>query len=341
MLAVRQHPLEALEAVLQPFAPERTVAQTAPWLQFLIETQQATPVLLELHTNGTPVGGFVGAVVRKLGFRILGSPFAGWTTAYMGLCLAPSTDRVAALRAVLRHAYHELGVLHVELLDRHLSTAAAQAAGFAFRTLGTYEIDLGLPEDEIFGGMTSACRTCVRKAEKSGVVIEEAAEHDRFTDLYCDMLNDVFRGQGLAPTYNRTRVARLIANLHPAGNLLLLLARNRDGHPIAAGIFPAGFGCMYLWGNASYHAETHVRPNELLHWHALRHWKARGMARYDMGGGGEYKKKYGGKWIEVPWIMAPRYRGLLAARAAAQAGVRVIQRLRRAAGRAPGPAEGG
>jgi hypothetical protein len=29
-----------------------------------------------------------------------------------------------------------------------------------------------------------------------------------------------------------------------------------------------------------------------------------------MGGGGEYKRKYGGYEVSVPWIRASRYRGI-------------------------------
>ena len=45
-------------------------------------------------------------------------------------------------------------------------------------------------------------------------------------------------------------------------------------------------------------------------WHAMRHWKARGVAFLDMGGGGDYKRKYGGYDIAVPWMRASRFAAL-------------------------------
>ena len=33
----------------------------------------------------------------------------------------------------------------------------------------------------------------------------------------------------------------------------------------------------FFWGNASWRSEQQWRPNELLHWYALRYWKARGV----------------------------------------------------------------
>ena len=39
----------------------------------------------------------------------------------------------------------------------------------------------------------------------------------------------------------------------------------------------------------------------------MRYWKARGMTRYDMCGGGGYKAKYGGQPIAVPWVRKSRF----------------------------------
>ena len=57
-----------------------------------------------------------------------------------------------------------------------------------------WEVDLRRPEEEIFGGMTSACRRCIRKAEKVGVTIEEADDLE-FADDYYAQLRDVFAKQ--------------------------------------------------------------------------------------------------------------------------------------------------
>src|SRR3546814_2118232 len=37
----------------------------------------------------------------------------------------------------------------------------------------------------------------------------------------------------------------------------------------------------------------HLRPNQALHWYAMRYWKARGVHLHDWGGTGDYKKNYG------------------------------------------------
>lgn len=85
---------------------------------------------------------------------------------------------------------------------------------------------------------------------------------------------------------------------------------------------------MYFWGGASRRDSLGFRPNEALQWYAMRYWKARGIRRYDMGGGGEYKRKFGGYDIAVPWIRRSKYPGLAALRATAKRMFGWRQRLR-------------
>src|SRR3546814_4018328 len=45
--------------------------------------------------------------------------------------------------------------------------------------------------------------------------------------------------------------------------------------------------------NGSVTDMLHLRPNQALHWYAMRYWKARGVHLHDWGGTGDYKKNYG------------------------------------------------
>ncbi|GIW04816.1 MAG: hypothetical protein KatS3mg059_1436 [Thermomicrobiales bacterium] len=213
----------------------------------------------------------------------------------------PRRLAAAALPAL---AFRRLGCVHVELRDRWLTDADASGLGYGHRRdvgfdARTFEVDLAADEDAIFGRMASACRRAIRKAEKSGVTIEEA-HGVAFADEFYDQLREVFLRQGLVPTYDVERVRALIRHLQPAGMLLLLRARDPEGRCIATGIFPAFNDMMFFWGGASYRAFQHYRPNEALHWYAMRYWKARGVRRYDLGGYMDYKRKYGGVEIAIP-----------------------------------------
>jgi hypothetical protein len=283
-----------------------TIYQTPAWLTFLSRTQNAEPLLAALREGRETIGYFTGLILRTLGLRILGSPFPGWSTDYMGFALSARADRRQAIKALTDFAFQELGCVHVEMMDRGLTVGHLRGLDVQYRLYRGFEIDLTRDEEQLFYKMTSACRRCVRKAEREGILVEEA--HDlEFADEYYAQLQDVFAKQSLVPTYGIERVRQLITHIHPTGHLLLLRARDRGGRCIATGIFPHMNRIMYFWGGASWRHSQSFRPNEALQWQAMRIGKKLGLHTYDMGGGGDYKRKYGGNEIAVPWFRKSKY----------------------------------
>ena len=286
---------------------DRTVFQTREWIRFVAETQNATPILAELNDDGKVVGYFTGLTFSRFGVRVLGSSFPGWTTPYMGFNLLPGISRATPLAAVENMAWNTLRCLHMEVSDPYLTDEDGQELGFTGHYFVSYRTDLRKSEEELFDGMDSACRRCIRKAEKSGVVIEEA--HDvGFADEYYQQLRDVFAQQGLVPSYSLRRVRALVKHLQPTGRILLVRARDREGNCIATGIFPGFNKIAEFWGNASFRSSQILRPNEAIQWYVMRYWKQRGVEVYDWGGEGTYKEKYGCKLHRVPWFTKSRYR---------------------------------
>ena len=287
---------------------DHTIFQTIEWLNFVSHTQNAELVVAAVKDGNRHVGRFSGLIIKKCGLRILGSPFPGWTTSYMGFNLEPSVSRVDALRALDDFAFRELKCIHVEIMDRHLTTAHLREAGYLYdgRVFTGFEIDLTKDDETLFAAMAPACRRCIRKAAKLAVKME-LAEDLTFADDYYAQLEDVFAKQSLATTYSVERVRSLIEYLLPTGHLLLVRARDSEGTCIATGIFPALNDTMYFWGGASWRPHQSLRPNEAIQWFAMRYWKAKGIQRYDMVGGGEYKRKYGGYEIAVPWGRKSKY----------------------------------
>jgi hypothetical protein len=306
--------------------PDRYVSQRREWVEFVAETQRAEPVVAAVRDGAETVGYFTGLVLRKLGIPILGSPFPGWTTPYMGFNLAEGVPRRAALEALLPFAFRTLGCLHVEVKDRLLTLEDGVGLGLETTLYHTFEVDLRRTEEEIWAGFSSACRRAIRKAEKEGVVVEEASDLE-FADDYYAQLRDVFAKQSLVPTYDLERVRALIRHLYPTDDLLLLRARDSDGLCIGTAIFPAMNRTAFFWGGASWRSHQILRPNEPIFWHALRYWRARGMDVLDTGGGGEYKRKYGVTEVTVPFFRCSRLRALSLLRTSAKRAVRARQLL--------------
>ena len=305
---------------------DREVYQSPAWLAFLAETQKATIVTAALRDGDATVGYFSGLKVHKFGLSLLGSPLPGWTTSYMGFNLADGVPRMHAFEALRSFAFRELGCAHLEVMDRQLDCRSVRAQGFSFRDYQGFEIDLRQDENDLFSHLKSECRTCIRKATRSGVSIEESQSED-FAAEYYAQLQDVFGKQGLAPTYGVERVAALVRHLLPTGNLLLLRARDSEGRSIASAVCVAMHQRGFVWGTASWRRFQHLRPNEMLFWHAILRLKARGIRFLDLCGAGEYKRKYGGYRISVPWLRSSRYRFLPAFRSAVAITSRIRQRL--------------
>jgi hypothetical protein len=268
---------------------DRTVFQTREWLQFVAESQNAQPVLAELRESSEVLGYFTGLSFSKFGMKVLGSSFPGWTTPYIGFNLNPGVPRRAALEALKKFAWDDLKCMHLEVSDPNFTFEDGESAGFKTEYYASYRTDLTRTEEELFNGMESACRRCIRKADKSGLKIEEA--HDlAFADEYYEQLKDVFAKQSLVPTYSVERVRALVRNLEPAGNVLLLRALNPEGKCIATGIYPGFNQIAEFWGNASFRAHQSLRPNEACHWYAMRYWKKRGAAIFDWAAKAPTKK---------------------------------------------------
>lgn len=292
---------------------DRTFCQREGWLDFIRTTQRGEIVIGRLDDGGSTVGWFTGVVTRRLGARIMGSPFPGWTTPYLGFNLVDGVPRSEAVAALLPFAFDQLGCLHLELADPRLTRADVRGLPFQTQVGTTFVSDLRVDEDALFATMDSSTRRAIRKAAKNGVVVEEAAAAG-FAEEYYAQLTDVFAKQGLKPTYGPERVAGLIDHVHPTGDLLLLRARDGEGRSIATGVFPGFHRLSYFWGNGSLREFQILRPNEAIHWSALRYWRTRGVLDHNWGGGGDYKEKYGGQRVETLQFRMSRYAAIGAAR---------------------------
>lgn len=326
-MELRRVPYESVDWARLNLFSDRNIFQTREWLEFIAKSQGAQPVIAELRVPGGIVGVFTGLIVSKFGLRILGSPFAGWTTDYLGFNLNPEISPQSALRCLEQFAFDKLRCVHLEIRDRGLRSDDVAELGFDYREGKTYEVDLGQSEAEIFAAFDNDVRRCIRKSQRDGVIIEEAKDPG-FADDYYAQLEDVFAKQKLAPTYGRQRVRLLYEHLYPTGKLLLLRAKDPSGHCIATGIFPAMNDTMYFWGGASWRRFQYLHPNDPIQWYAMRYWKQRSITRYDMGGSGKYKMKYGGTAISVPWLRKSKHLVLARMRELARRFYRLRQRLK-------------
>lgn len=321
-------------------AADRIPHQSPAYLCFLAEDQHGEPMIAALKAGDEVLGYFTGLIVRKFGFKILGSPFRGWSTPYMGFNLRPDVARRVAIEALSDYAFKDLGCIHVEVTDSHVSLEDIQGLGFGHEVHATIINDLTLSEETLFNNMNSYRRRDIRRAEKHGVVIEEA--HDMaFADEFAAQFKDVFAKQGMVPHFGAARVRALIKHFGPTGGLLLLRARAPGGECIATGVYIGLEPAAFYWAGASWRQHQHLHPNELLQWYAMRHWKARGMKSYNLAGTMDFKRRFGGAESSTLMIFKSKYRFLSRLRSRALpihwAILRLRRKLKSAADSAPSP----
>ena len=229
-IATRRGRLDRLDAF-----GDRLLCSAVDWLEF-IAAVTGGEVVSPRSTGGQKSSGTSAASCSGASaLPILGSPFRGWTTPYMGFNLAPTSHgsssggpgavRVSAARPPA-----------LEVTDRYLATE--DGAGLGLAIAGAHLRDRSdAHEDELFANMSSACRRAIRKSEKSGYRRQAAPEG--FAEEYYGHLKDVFAKQDMRPTYSRHARAELIEHVHPSGDLLLARVRDPEGRSIATGIFAA------------------------------------------------------------------------------------------------------
>ena len=184
-------------------------------------------MIATLKDGQSVAGYFAGLIVRKLGLKILGSPFVGWATERMGLRLLPGVPRREAIEALMRYAFHDLGCVHLEFSDLHTTPDDVAGLGFDVTVNNDHFVDLRPDEEEIYRNMNrSARRYCNREGPARGLVVEEAYDEE-FAKDFCSQMTEVFARRGLVPTFGEKRVLLLMRHLLPTGNLLLLRARFR------------------------------------------------------------------------------------------------------------------
>jgi CelD/BcsL family acetyltransferase involved in cellulose biosynthesis len=318
--------------------PEAEVFHGAPWFDFLSATQGAEPVVAVVRLDGRAVGHFAGAIVQRYGVRILGSPLRGWSTQCMGFLLEEGIDRRAAAEALLPLAFGELGCVHVELADRHLTNEQMNGASYERESGTTLRIDLTASEDEIFSRFRKTTRWEIRRAVRIGLQTEVATD-EAFADEYYRYLQETFQRQGLAPTYGADRVRSLMDALQSTGQLVLLRVRAPDGRLLATGLSVGRARTAVLWGIAFDRSNREYHPVELLWWETIRAWRDAGAEMFDVGGGGDYKAKYGGVAMPTVHFHRSRWPFLTVARSTMRELVRVRQRVvaRRGTGAGRGP----
>jgi len=296
--------------------PQKSVLTTKDWIEFVEEDSKATPIILRITEGSRFVGYFTSLVIRKFRLKIVGSPFPGWSTPYMGMDLVDSSEKIRVLPELISFIMKEIKCSYFQINDRDITFEELfkikEFHNLFVSKTETLELNIDGDDAFIFKNMKTDCRNFIRQFERRGAIIEQAEPNDEFAEEYYQQLIDVFAKQNLVPTYTVEKVKCLLRHLAKSNCVLCLRVTSPEGEKIASSIFPAFNKKMFFWGGASLRKYQNYRPNEFMIYTAIRYWRDHGCTEFDMVGNRPYKKKFGSWEVQYPCITVSKYRFLIA-----------------------------
>jgi Acetyltransferase (GNAT) domain len=277
-----------------------TIFHSAEWLAMLKETTGGEPVRLRIVDGLDIKGFFCGLIVRKGPFRFLGSPLPGWGTPAMGPIYNPHDFDLKPFVDALDSYCETRGIHVLETTSPSLDAEDLSERGFQAVDDVTYSIDLSTGEAS-WKNITPRKRNYVRQAERAGVTVEQATESS-VVDEHYQQLKEVFAKWLSRPPYGIER-PRAIWNFMCADQKLFLRALHEQ-RCIATYILVRDEHTMWGLATASTRDDLNYHPNELIHCRAIEKACELGLQRFDLCGGGDYKRNYGAtsrtrrRWIK-------------------------------------------
>lgn len=146
--------------------------------------------------------------------------------------------------------------------------------------MATVRVDLRRPAEQILAAMRSATRQKIGKAQRRGVTVSEAGVAGLAS--FGDVLTATGRRQGFSP-YPVDYYGEILRRFGDGRRATLLLAEY-EGQALAGAVI-VGYGDTAVYKMGGWSGEhPQVRPNELLHWHAIQWARDRGYDWYDLDG---------------------------------------------------------
>jgi serine/alanine adding enzyme len=252
------------------------------------------PVYL-MATCGGHIGGVLPLVhirSRLFGNSLTSLPFVNY-----GGVMASSAEAADALAAAAREQAHTRHCGHVEL--RHV------AAQFPDLPCKRHKVAMRLPlAAGLWERLDRKVRNQVRKAEKSGLVVDRGGEA-LVGDFYAVFARNM-RDLG-TPVYTR-RLFEEVLKTFPHRSQLHVVRLN--GQPVAAGFTYRTPAMVQLPWASSLREYNALCANVLLYWDALRFAQESGAAVFDMGrstpgeGTFRFKAQWGAEPVPLHWEYA-------------------------------------
>jgi len=210
------------------------------------------------------------------------------------ICIDEEADAAGTQEALVRGLLHQAARAKVISVYSWHRLDGFLRAGFRERAMeGVVVLDLRQGSEALFRQLDKKRRNCIRSAMRREVEVFEARRERDVEDFY-EVYSAWFRTTRKKIEGPKLSFAFFQARFRHRENIRMFLARHSG--KVVAGItlrfFPGGL--VEYANNSSLDNCLHLRPNDLLLWHAIKWACSEGFAQFSLGAAHRFLREFGG-----------------------------------------------
>lgn len=296
---------------------DATVDKTYALMQY-VATQNNTPFVLSVYKEKRLYGYFIGEIVVRAGWKILGSPFFGLGIAHQGLSMLQeisADERINIYIELAAYVFAQRYAVWIEIADWELNMDDCEKRhDIHYQGHDTGFVDLSQDEKTLQHNLHyKSCRYMINKAIKLGVYVRETTDPEKFLEIHWAQHEDVMKRKGLVPPKPKSNLKKLIDAAYPE-HLQLLEAVNPEGKIISTLMTTYDNHNAHFFARASFSEDLKWSPNELIMWESIIRSKSSGAKFFNMSGVGPFKLKFGSNRLYKPRLIFSKYKWLFSVR---------------------------
>jgi len=171
---------------------DHTIYKSKEWFDFLKNAKNAVPFIIRIEKENKTIGYLPAVRIKKLGVKIVASPFEGYTTSFQGLSMVVSCtpeEKFQVYKALYEHLFKHRMCWFFQASDFFIQPDQLCVEN-TINERRAWVIDLTQDIDKIYSSFGKSCRYHIRKSSKLGVTISQPSNINEFADNYFSQLND-------------------------------------------------------------------------------------------------------------------------------------------------------
>jgi len=278
--------------------PGGTIFHTLKWLNIIEKNQTLNLKNIVIYRDDSLIGVFPLFIKKFWFIKVAASPFVVEDTPYMGPAMDPS--HIAELLPALDVYFKKNKIYYLRIISNRVYDVKNTYSSYRFVNKYTHILDLIKTEDDLWKNLEGRCRTAIRKAQKSKVIVNRESDRN-FIERYYSIIEEIYLAQSM-PCPNKKALYYDIWDSFAPGNAIFLSAKYHD-EIIGGVIIIIDRKRAYYLNGASRYDFRSLSASNLLLWEAINIAKEKGVEKFDFVGSNiprlaKFKKSFGGQLVE-------------------------------------------